>query len=33
MVKEVKLLQAAKKFSPKLLTELGRVMEVKLLQP
>ena len=33
MVMEVKLLQLVKKCSPKLMTELGMVMEVKLLQP
>ena len=33
MVMEVKPLQFAKQLSPKLLTELGMVMEVKLLQP
>ena len=32
MVMEVKLLQPEKHLSPKLLTELGMVMEVKLLQ-
>ena len=32
MVMEVKLLQPAKQKSPKLVTELGMVMEVKLLQ-
>ena len=33
MVMAVKLLQSAKHSSPKLVTELGMVMEVKLLQP
>ena len=33
MVMEVKLLQSSKQLSPKLVTELGMVMEVKLLQP
>ena len=33
MVMEVKLLQREKHPSPKLVTELGMVMEVKLLQP
>ena len=33
MVMEVKLLQLAKLTFPKLVTELGMVMEVKLLQP
>ena len=32
MVMEVKLLQSAKQALPKLVTELGMVMEVKLLQ-
>ena len=33
MVMEVKLLQSRKQPFPKLVTELGMVMEVKLLQP
>ena len=33
MVMEVKLLHSTKHASPKLVTELGMVMEVKLLQP
>ena len=33
MVMAVKLLQPAKQPVPKLVTELGMVMEVKLLQP
>ena len=33
MVMEVKLLQSAKQPYSKLVTELGMVMEVKLLQP
>ena len=33
MVMEVKLLQASKQNFPKLVTELGMVMEVKPLQP
>ena len=33
MVMEVKLLHHAKQFHPKLVTELGMAMEVKLLQP
>ena len=32
MVMEVKLLQFQKQYSPKLVTELGMVMDVKLLQ-
>ena len=33
MVMEVKLLQLRKQLHPKLVTELGMVMEVKLMQP
>ena len=33
MVMEVKLLQFSKQLLPKLVTELGMVMEVTLLQP
>ena len=33
MVMEVKLLQSSKQADPKLVTELGMVMEIKPLQP